>query len=61
VRLNIDVTLTDSVEAHEALRTKGYDEHGNKFLDVKTGDDSFHEDAEWNNVTQIVDRRERQY
>jgi hypothetical protein len=59
--LNIDVALADTVEVHEALRTKGYDEQGKEFLDAKTGDSYFHKDAEWHDLTQIVNRRERRY
>jgi hypothetical protein len=59
--LNIDVTLADTVEAHDALRTKGYDEHGKEFLDAKTGDNYFEKDADWHDVTQIVNRRENRY
>ena len=59
--LHIDVTLADAVEAHDALRTKGYDEQGKEFLDAKTGDSYFRKDEEWHDVTQIVNRRERRY
>jgi hypothetical protein len=59
--LNIEVTLTDSVEVHESLRTQGSDEQGKEFLDAKTGDSYFRKDEEWHDVTQIVNRREKRY
>jgi hypothetical protein len=59
--LNIDVTVADAVGVYEALRTKGYDEQGKKFLDAKTGDSYFRKDEEWHDVTQIVNHREGRY
>jgi hypothetical protein len=59
--LDIALTLDDSAEAHESLRTKAYDEDGKKFLDSKTGDNYFRKDEEWHDLTQVVNRRENRY
>ena len=59
--LDIAVTLDDGAEAHESIRTRGYDEHGKEFLDAKTGDSYFRKDEECHDVTQIVNRRDERY
>jgi hypothetical protein len=59
--LHIAVTLTDSAGVHDSLRTQGYDENGREFLDAKSGDSYFRKDAEWHELTQVVDRRDRRY
>jgi hypothetical protein len=58
---DVNVTLGDSAEVHESLRIKGYDEHGKKLLDAKSGDSYFRKDGEWHDVNQVVDRSERRY
>jgi len=59
--LDVAVTLDDCALAHESVRAKGYDEHGKKFLDSKTGDSYFRKDEEWHDLTQVVDKRDRRY
>jgi isocitrate dehydrogenase kinase/phosphatase len=59
--LIINLTLADGAEAHESIRSQGYDEHGKEFLDAKTGDSYFRKDEEWHDVTQIVNRRDKRY
>jgi hypothetical protein len=59
--LNIGVFLDDSVRAHDAQVTRGCDERGKEFLEAKTGDSYFRKDAEWHDVTQIVNRRDNRY
>jgi hypothetical protein len=59
--LHIAITLTDDAGAHDSLRTKGHDEDGHEFLDANTGDSFYRKDAEWHDVTQVVDRRAGRY
>ncbi len=59
--LHVSLTLGDTAEAHESIRTKGYSDQGKEFLDARSGDSYFRKDDEWHEIVQVVDRSSNRY
>jgi hypothetical protein len=59
--LTVELTLPDTAEGHDFIKTKGRDEHGKEFLDAKAGDSYFEKGGEWRDIVQVVNRQDRTY
>jgi len=59
----INVTLTDSIQAHERIGIKARhgQAKGKPFREQTSGDDYHRDSAEWRRVTRVIDRERNRY